>query len=149
MDINMYYINGMKLSRPTILVLLISTFILLACAHNNKPSGPVIYYDGKLSISNKGEVPITIVEMTQKRGTKEVRLEMGNSLHPGFSYALHNIIDRDGGLVFPGGDKVTVKFASQEYNSIDPYFQDTVQLTVNGNIMVQIKYDGRYTVNPQ
>jgi hypothetical protein len=76
---------------------------------------------------------------------------MGNGLGPGFSLPLHNIIDPDGGLIFPGGDRVTVHFAAEQRdpnNPSQPLFQNSVQLTVNGSFILQVKSGGSYDVSP-
>ena len=129
---------------------ILGLLILFACSKDNKPSGPPTYYQGGLAVANQSEVPITIVEMIQKRGTQEVHLRMGNSLHPGFSLPLHNIIDEGNSLIFPGGDKVTVQFVAEEpdpNNPGQPLFQNSVQLTINGNIVLQVKSGGHYEIS--
>ncbi len=124
-------------------------FLAFGCSKDNRPAAPATYYQGGLSVSNQSDVPIIIVQMIQKRGTREVRQQMGNALHPGFSLALHNIMDEGGGLVFPGGDKVSVIFASEQRDPNDPtqpLFQNDVQLTINGSLVIQVKSGGRYQI---
>ena len=141
----------MKLKQLILLVVVSGLLCVLSCAHDPKPSGPPTYYQGRLSVQNSSDVSIVIVDMTQRRGAQVVHRQLGNALGPGFSLALLNIIDPGGGLIFPGGDKVTVHFAADERdpnNPSQPLFQNSVQLTINGSFVLQVKSGGAYDINP-
>lgn len=134
-----------------LLIVLSLGLFYFSCTDDPKPSGPPTYYQGRLSVQNESDVSIVIVDMTQRRGAQVVHKQLGNSLGPGFSLALLNIIDPDGGLIFPGGDKVTIHFAADQRdpnNPSQPLFQNSVQLTVNGSFVLQVKSGGSYDINP-
>ncbi len=125
---------------------------ILGCSDSgNGPSGTPVLLDGEITITNNAEVTIRLVEFTQKRGDLEYNGDMNVRVYSSVSYSLKNRLDPGESAVFPGGDRVWVKFVSNAPdpgNPELPLFENTVALTVNGNALIIVKSGGDYNVGP-
>lgn len=73
-------------------------------------------------------------------------------IFPRQHYYLKNKIDGGNTDIFPGGDKVWVKFKSEAYDPEhpgNPLFENTIALIVNGNNTVTVKSGGDYSIGPE
>jgi hypothetical protein len=134
-------------------VFLILAFLgILGCSDNeNIPGGPIILHDGEITITNDAEVTIRLVEFTQIRGDLEYNGDMNARVHSNTRYSLRNKLDPGESIIFPGGDRVSVRFiadAPDPGHPELPLFENTVNLTVDGNTMIVVKSGGDYSMGP-
>lgn len=118
----------------------------------NGPSGTPVLLDGEITITNNAEVTIRLVEFTQIRGELEYHGDINVKVYSGVRYNLKNRLDPGESIIFPGGDRVSVRFvanAPDPGNPERPLFENTVALTVNGNIVIVIKSGGEYNMGPE
>lgn len=131
---------------------ILALFCILGCSDNeNTPSGPIILHDGEITITNDAEVSIRLVEFTQIRVDLNYHGDINVRVYSNGRYNLRNRLDPGETTVFPGGDRVSVRFIADVPDPGDPelpLFENTVNLTVNGNTMIVIKSGGAYSVGP-
>ncbi|HBC46356.1 MAG TPA: hypothetical protein DCZ43_04860 [candidate division Zixibacteria bacterium] len=137
-----------------ILAALLSLVLLVGCSHK-KPTSympePPIPQTGRVGINNNSEVSVRIAGYVQTRGSEIRQVELWVHIFPGQNFILHNLIDTDAGQLFNGGDKVTVYYVSDATvpgNPWTPLFSETVEVTIDGNLMIYVNSDGLYTVMP-
>jgi hypothetical protein len=135
--------------------LLLSFVLFTSCSHNkinnSTPSQPPIPQGGRVSILNNSEVSIRIAGYIQQRGSQTQQVQLWVHIFPGQDFILHNIIDPGESQLFPGGDKLTLVYYSDEpdpNNPTQPLFQQTVVLTVDGNLLIHVKNGGLYGIMP-
>lgn len=125
---------------------------VLGCSDNeNTPSGPIILHDGEITITNDAEVNIRLREFTQIRGDLEYHGDMNVRVYSNGRYSLRNRLDPGELTVFPGGDRISVRFIADAPDPGDPerpLFENTVDLTVDGNTVIVIKSGGDYSMGP-
>ena len=124
---------------------LIALVVVIACSEKSA-NPPGNYNNGKISFVNGGNYAITLGKMTQKRGSESMTITLNRTLGTGGDMLLPNIID--GGYIFHGGDRVTVKYTSSRHNGYGaPLFTNSVFIRVNGQAIVRIKGDsGEYDI---
>jgi hypothetical protein len=134
---------------------LVSTviFLFFACSNHkdNATNSPPTNLKGKISLFNNSGVSIRFLGYTQIRGTTQLNVPVGSHLFPNQTTFLHDMIDGDQGVIFPGGDRVIVNYVADVPNPDNPHeplFQNTVDLTVNGTLMIQVKNGGEYGIGP-
>jgi|WetSurMetagenome_2_1015567.scaffolds.fasta_scaffold1036182_1 hypothetical protein len=137
-----------------LLAALFSLVFLAGCSHR-KPvsyvSEPPIPQTGRVAISNNSTVSVRIAGYVQTRGSEIRTVELWVHIFPGQNFTLHNLLDTDAGQLFNGGDKVTVYYISDATvpgNPWTPLFSETVEVTVDGNLMIYVNSDGLYTISP-
>ncbi len=133
--------------------LLLSILLLTTCSGEDKssPTGPPALLRGKISLLNNSGVSIRVLGYTQYRGQQQINVPLGIHLFPDQNLYLHDMIDGDHGQIFPGGDRVRVSFFSEAPdpdNPGQPLFSNSVELTVNGTLLIQVKNGGAYGVYP-
>ena len=137
--------------RVTILLLLLGLIVGISCSENNNPYDPVYLREGKISIFNQSGVRIRLMEFTQKRGEDQVSTVLNRSVSSGFRYFFINLLDGGESEMFPGGDKITIRYIADVPNPDDPtrpMFDQTIGHTINGITVYYVKSGGRYTVQP-
>jgi len=137
--------------RVTILLLLLGLILGISCSENNNPYDPVYLREGKISIFNQSGVRIRLMEFTQKRGEDQVSTVLNRSVSSGFRYFFINLLDGGESEMFPGGDKITIRYIADVPNPDDPtrpMFDQTIGHTINGITVYYVKSGGRYTVQP-
>jgi hypothetical protein len=137
------------------LTILLSLVVLIGCSHNkvnnSTPNQPPVPQGGRVSILNNSDVSIRIAGYTQQRGSQIQQVQLWVHIFPNQDFILHNIIDPGQSQIFPGGDKLTVVYISEERdpnNPGQPLFQQTVVLTVDGNLLIHVKNGGLYGIMP-
>jgi hypothetical protein len=147
-------ITGMLLRLIVIVrvLLMLPLFGVSGCSDNeNTPSGPIILHDGEITITNDAEVNIRLREFTQIRGDLEYHGDMNIRVYSDMRYSLRNRLDPGESTVFPGGDQVSVRFIADAPDPGDPelpLFENTVNLTVDGNTVIVVKSGGDYSMGP-
>lgn len=150
-----YLVTGMLLrwTGAARVLLILAIFCILGCSDGeNTPSGPAVLFDGQITVSNDANVSIRLVEFTQVRGDLEYNGDMNVKVYPTIRYNLRNELDGGESVIFPGGDRVWVKFVADVPDPGDPeqpLFENTVNLTVNGNTVVVVKAGGEYSIGPE
>jgi PKD repeat protein len=150
-----YLVNGMLLrwTGAAAVLLVLPVFCILSCSDGeNTPSGPAVLFDGQITVSNDANVAIRLVEFTQVRGDLEYNGGMNVKVYPTIRYNLKNELDGGESVIFPGGDQVWVRFVADVADPGDPeqpLFENTVDLTVNGNTVVVVKAGGEYSIGPE
>jgi hypothetical protein len=134
-------------------VLLISLLTLLACSHkgNNNPYEPVAPQKGKVNIINNSDVSIRLLSYKQARGSQQIEVPLSVHIFPGDNIFLRNKLDEGDTQIFPGGDIITIRYmadVADPHNPGEPLFQNTVDLTVNGSLDIQVKSGGDYGISP-
>jgi hypothetical protein len=153
--IMIYLVNGMLLRRIGVagLFLILAICGILGCSDGeNTPSGPAVLFDGQITVSNDASVIIRLVEFTQVRGDLEYNGDMNVRVYPNIRYNLRNRLDGGESVIFPGGDRVWVRFVADVPDPGDPeqpLFENTVNLMVNGNTVVVVKAGGQYSIGPE
>lgn len=126
--------------------------VILGCSDGEySPSGPSVLLDGEITITNDAQVNIRLVEFIQIRGDLEYRGDMNVRVYTNVRYNLRNRLDPDESIIFPGGDRVSVRFIADAPDPEDPelpLFENTVALTVDGNTMIVVKSGGEYNMGP-
>lgn len=134
------------------ILLIPALFGISGCSDNeNTPSGPIILHDGEITITNDAEVTIRLVEFTQIRGDLEYYGEMNVRVYSNVRYSLRNRLDSGELTIFPGGDRISVKFIADAPDPGDPelpLFENTIDLTVDGNTVIVVKSGGDYSTGP-
>ncbi len=118
---------------------------------NSVPVPPRTPQTGRISVQNNSLVSIMISGYSQVRGNQRNQIQLYVHLLPGQNFYLHNIIDPGQSQLFPGGDQISMQYwadAPDPSNPSDPLFHDTVQLTVDGNLIIQVKSGGDYGISP-
>lgn len=133
-------------------LLVFAGLVFLNCSSENEPEpvAPPIMFQGKVSVENRSEIIIYLLDFTQTRGDRRQNINLGIRLSPDHTYFLHNILDQ-GGQLFPGGDKISIRFVAVAPDPNDPnrpLFDNTVNLTVNGSSIIQVKSGGQYGISP-
>lgn len=151
----LYYQHMREQLRIVLPVLLMSALFFISCSHNtpSKPYEPVAPLHGRIYLLNNSEVPIRILGYTQIRGTQSVDTPLWIHIFPGETFFLHNRIDPDNvdTQIFPGGDRLNIRYAAEvpdPDNPGQPLFRNTVELTVNGTIEIQVKSGGEFGIYP-
>jgi hypothetical protein len=137
--------------RITIFLILAGLILCLACTGNEKPFHPGILREGRVSIFNQSGVRIRLLDYTQSRGDEEISTVLNRSINSGFRYYFINLLDGDDSDIFPGGDRITVRYrsiVSDPNDPLTPLFDHTIGHTVNGITVYYVKTGGRYTVSP-
>jgi hypothetical protein len=137
--------------RVTVFVLLLGLIVGISCSENNKPYDPVYLREGKISVFNQSGVRIRLMEFTQKRGEDQVSTVLNRSVSSGFRYFFINLLDGGESEMFPGGDKITIRYIADVPNPDDPtrpLFDQTIGHTINGITVYYVKSGGRYSVQP-
>ena len=153
--IMIYLIDGMllRLTGTARVFLILAICGILGCSDGeNVSSGPPVLFDGQIAVSNDADVTIRLVEFEQTRGDLEYHGDMNVRVYPHIRYSLRNELDGGESLIFPGGDQVSVKFVADVPDPGDPelpLFENTVNLTVNGNTVVVVKAGGEYSIGPE
>ncbi len=126
--------------------------VVLGCSDGEyAPSGSPVLRDGEITITNDAGVTIRLVEFTQIRGDLEYRNDINIRVYTGVRYNLRNRLDPGQSIIFPGGDRVSVKFVADAPDPGDPerpLFENTVGLTVDGNTLIVVKSGGEYDTGP-
>jgi len=115
------------------------------------PTAPPTMLKGRISILNNSGVTIWVQGYIQTRGDRQVNVPLGVHLFPDQNYFLHDMIDGDHGQIFPAGDRVAVTYISEARdpdNPNQPLFRNTVDLTVNGTFIIQVKTGGEFGIYP-
>ena len=141
-----------KSPRIAALWMMLAFIPILACSKNDPaPSSPPIFYQGRVSLENSSGVTIRLVGFAQMRGQTRVERELDVHLFTGQMYYFLNLIDPNQGHIFAGGDQITVRYVADEFDPDDPsqpLFQNSVQLTVNGSLVILVKGGGEYGISP-
>jgi len=132
-----------------IIFALLSISLVVAACTKDESTQPTHLYDGYITFINSTNQVIVLEGMTQHRGTQNASLGLNRSVTAyGGRSDIENLID--GGLVFPGGDYVTIKFRSVDYLPYEPEtprFERTVIMTINGPQNIRVKgQDGQYVI---
>jgi len=141
------YILGMlnRLVKTSLTVFCILAFVL-ACG--KKSTEPKVFYSGKITFINSSYYTITLTRMIQSRPGNSSTDNLNRQLPPYSRLDINNLLD--GGLIFPGGDNVSIYFESLARRPDDPnlpLFSSVVALTVNGTQNVRIKgQNGEYEI---
>jgi len=125
--------------------------LFLACSQEDKPNTPSVLLDGRVSIHNQTSIPIKLLDFTQERGQTELTRVLDVRVYPMHQYRLINYLDGGSAEVFPGGDRVRIRFAAEAAdpeNPGNPLFENTVSLIINGNNTISVKNGGQYSVGP-
>lgn len=127
--------------------------MFLACSgdEDTSPMGPPALFKGKISLLNNSGIPIRVLGYTQTRGTQQINVQLGIHMFPDQTLYLHDMIDGDHGLFFPGGDRIRVSYfaeAPDPDNPGQPLFSNSVELTVNGTLTIQVKSGGEFGIYP-
>jgi hypothetical protein len=136
------------------LAALFGLIALTSCSHkksNPIAPAPPIPQEGRIAVVNNSNVSIRIAGYTHVRGSVNQSVELWVHIFPSQDFILHNLIDPGQSQLFPGGDVITVLYYADERdpsNPSQPLFQETVQLTVDGNRLIQVKGDGKYSIFP-
>lgn len=134
------------------ILLILALFGILGCSDNeNTPSGPTVLIAGEITITNDSEVTIRLVEFIQIRGDLEYHGDMDARVYSNIRYSLRNRLDPGESTIFPGGDRVSVRFVADAPDPGHPelpLFENTVNLTVDGNTMIVVKSGGDYSMGP-
>lgn len=142
----------MRLIRLAGTILILALSGVIGCSDGEySPSGPSVLLDGEITITNDAGVTIRLVEFTQKRGDQEYRSDINVRVYTGVRYNLRNRLDPGQSIIFPGGDRVSVKFVAAAPDPGDPerpLFENTVGLTVDGNTLIVVKSGGEYDTGP-
>ncbi len=135
------------------IILILALSGVFGCSDGDyAPSGSPVLLDGEIIITNDAEVTIRLVEFTQIRGDLEYHGDMNVRVYSGVRYNLKNRLDPGNSIIFPGGDQIWVKFVANvpdPGNPELPLFENTVDLTVNGNAVIIVKSGGAYDVGPE
>ncbi len=126
--------------------------ISLSCSSEKKVNGPLIQYQGKISITNESYIRVYLVDYKQTRGEIQHSEHLNYLLFPGARFNLPNRLDPENGDIFPAGDNIDVRYVSAETMPGDPstpLFDYTVSLSVNGNSVVHIKGGGDFGISPE
>ncbi len=127
--------------------------VILGCSDGEySPSGPSVLLNGEITITNDAGITIRLVEFTQVRGDLEYRSDINVRVYTGVRYNLRNRLDPGQSIIFPGGDRVSVKFVADAPHPGDPerpLFENTVGLTVDGNTLIVVKSGGEYNTGPE
>ncbi len=118
---------------------------------NSVPAPPRLPQVGRISVQNNSLVSIMISGYSQVRGGQRNQIQLYVHLLPGQIFYLHNLIEPAQGQLFPGGDQVSMQYwadAPDPSNPGEPLFHNTVQLTVDGNLIIQVKSGGDYGISP-
>lgn len=119
---------------------------LLACGQ--KSTGPEVLHSGKITFYNSSYYTIILTTMIQSRPGDNATDELNRQMPPYFRLDINNLLD--GGVVFPGGDNVSINFESlarRPDNPDRPLFERVVILTVNGPQNIRIKgQNGEYEI---
>jgi hypothetical protein len=126
----------------------------LACSDEDIPnsSGPAQRVRGRIAVSNNSAVAIELTEYHHIRGDIDIMIALGVHLFPDNAIQLHNMIDDGGSLFFKGGDVVKVHFQALVGDPDapgEPLFQNTVDLIVNGSVVIQVKDGGDFGISPE
>ncbi len=127
--------------------------VILGCSDGEySPSGPSVLVNGEITITNDAGITIRLVEFTQRRGDEEFSSDINVRVYTGVRYNLRNRLDPGQSIIFPGGDRVSVKFVADTPDPGDPerpLFENTVGLTVDGNTLIVVKSGGEYNTGPE
>jgi len=119
---------------------------LLACGQ--KSTEPETLSSGKITFINSSYYTIILTTMIQSRPGDNATDELNRQMPPYFRVEINNLLD--GGVIFPGGDNISINFESlarQPDNPDRPLFERVVVLTVNGPQNVRIKgQNGEYEI---
>jgi hypothetical protein len=141
------YILGMSSNFAKIILALFCLFaIIFACS--KKPTEPEVFSSGTITFINSSYYTITLTTMIQSRHGNTATNNFNRQMPPYLRLDINNLLD--GGLIFPGGDIVSINFESvarQPDNPDLPLFARTVALTVNGPQNIRIKgQSGEYDI---
>ncbi len=141
--------------RSAFSIILLFGLILISGCSSNKTDDPVspppTPRNGRVSLINNSEVSIRLIGYTHVSGSESRQVQLYVHLLPGHIFYLHNLIDPDQGQLFPGGDRVTVLYMADEpdpSNPSNPLFRETVELIIDGNLIIQVKSGGEYGISP-
>ena len=132
----------------------LGVIFLTGCSHNkgtDPPYTPPEPREGRVSIFNNSGVPITIAGYSQTRGGQREQIQLWVHLFAGQRFALHNLIDPGQSQLFPGGDRLSIVYyadAPDPSNPTEPLFDGTVELMVDGSLIIQVKSGGEYGISP-
>jgi hypothetical protein len=136
------------------LAALMGLIVLVSCSHksgNPISPAPPIPQEGRIALVNNSNVSIRIAGYSHIRGSQIQSVQLWVHIFPSQDFILHNLIDPGQNQLFQGGDIVSVYYsadAPDPSNPSQPLFQETVQLTVDGNRLIQVKGDGKYAISP-
>jgi hypothetical protein len=127
--------------------------LLISCSENQPTNvlPPTTPLRGHVTVTNESDVRIELTDYYHRRGSVEEDSHVAYRLSPGYSLTLRNLIDDNGGTLFEGGDIVRVKYLALEEdpeNPGQPLFQNSVELTVNGSWVIQVKNGGEFGISP-
>ncbi len=136
-----------------LLIFPLLAFLTVTCGTDqDNPVGPPASYKGKISVCNQSQVAVRLIDYYQIRGTQRAHAAPGVRLFSGQSVYLQNLLDSEGGQIFPAGDQVKVNVVVAVPDPQYPYqplFQDSVNVTVNGSQVILIKNGGEYSISPE
>jgi hypothetical protein len=137
-----------------LITIILGLAIIAGCSDHkpNTPSGPPpAPRKGTVSLVNNSGVSIRLVGYTQTRGIRREQVQLNSHLFASQTFYLHNLIDPDQDRIFPGGDRVAVQYYSEipdPSNPSQPLFRETVELTIDGNAIIQVKSGGEFDISP-
>ncbi len=134
------------------IILILALSGVIGCSDGElAQNGSPVLLDGEITITNDAQVNIRLVEFIQIRGDLEYRGDMNVRVYTNVRYNLRNRLDPGESTIFPGGDQVSVRFIADAPDPGDPelpLFENTVDLTVDGNTLIVVKSGGDYSTGP-
>ena len=120
-------------------------FALTGCSKDSS-TDPEVYNSGAISFLNSGTYSVVLEQFTHGRGAESMSENPDRTINQGGRYQLPNLFD--GGIVFTGGDRVSLVYRSHAINhSGNPIFVKSLSFLVNGSTVVTIKgQSGEYDI---
>jgi hypothetical protein len=140
-------ISIMKAISKMIWLGLLVIFAFTACSKNT-PSGPSQMNEGTIYFVNHSRYALRLTTFMQTHNGQLRTQQLNVPIFINASYQLHNLFN--GSTIFPGGDQVTIGFASQATdpnNPNAPLFSENVVFTVNGLAIVKVINAGEYEIS--
>jgi len=143
-EITAYIINMSASWRKYIAGL--AVVLALAGCSKDSSTGPNVYNSGAIAFLNSGTCVVILEQLSQNRGTESILNNLNLTIGSGGRYQLPNLID--GGIVFPGGDRISLIYSSRAMDqSGNPLFVKSLSFLVNGSAVVTVKgQEGEYDI---
>ena len=116
-------------------------FVALAGCSKDSSTGPQVYNSGAISFLNSGTYVVILNYLSHNRDGESMSEHLELTIGSGGRYQFPNLID--GGIVFRGGDRVSLTYRSRAVDqSGNPLFIKSLSFLVNGSAVVTVK--GQY-----